>query len=403
MTRRQRFVSNLLLLVFGTLLGILVLELLARLLITARRPGKSGEQAIYTQFDPLLGWRNRPGSSVTYNRPEFQTTVEINRLGFRDLERSVEKPAGRQRIVVLGDSFVEAYAVERDEGLSRRMEMLANREGCLVDVMNAGVHGYSIDQEFLWYRDEGQALAADIVVMAVYYNDILHTTRDNYWGSLKPVLETRGSELVPINTPIPSPKPSTPSNAIPTRPAPRIEGSALKHLVGERLLTGAPRFYARLAGLGLVDPFEPRTVADELRVFKTRGLLSDIEVAWTRTEEIVRAFAGTVRARAATPVVAYVPVRFEVVDADWDLTQLTYSMNPQAWDRSLVARRLEAVAERASVPFLNFTEPLRSATGGLKGSPYFRYDGHWNAFGNDVAAKAAVEFLRSRSLLACER
>jgi hypothetical protein len=403
MTRRQRLVGNLLLLGFGTFVGLVILEIAARFVISRRPPGKSGEQAVYTQFDPVLGWRNRPGTSVTYNRREYQTKVEINRLGFRDIERSVEKPAGRKRIVILGDSFVEAYAVERDEGISRRIEMLANQDGCPVDVVNAGVHGYSIDQEYLWFKGEGEPLGADIVMMAVYYNDILITTRNNYWGSLKPILEIRGGELVPVNTPIPGPKPSAPVAVGPARPAASIEGSALKQLLVERLLSGAPRFYAWLAGLGFVDAYEPQAVADELRVFKTRGLLSDIEAAWVRTEEIVSAFAAVARARHATPVVVYIPARFEVVDADWDLTQLTYSINPQAWDRALVARRLQGIADHASIPFLSFSDSLRSATGGLKGSPYFQYDGHWNAFGNDVAAKAAVEFLRSRSLLTCGR
>src|SRR6186713_2448947 len=133
--------GNLLLAILSFLLGLTVLEVGARIVLWSRPPGKSGEQAVYTKFDPVLGWRNKPGASVVYNRREYRTTVTINALGFRDVERSLAKPADRPRVLVLGDSFIEAYGVELEESLTRRLEAVAGEAGCLVDVMNAGVHG----------------------------------------------------------------------------------------------------------------------------------------------------------------------------------------------------------------------------------------------------------------------
>jgi len=401
MTRTKRLFANLCLLTLGTVIGLVFLEIAARVLVSTRRPGKSGEQALYSDFDPVLGWRNRPGATVAYNRREYRTKVEINRLGFRDVERSVTKPPGKQRIVVLGDSFVEAYAVERDEGLTRRIEMLANEQGCPADVVNAGVHGYSIDQNFLWFERESEPLAPDVVLLAVYYNDLLYTIRENYWGSLKPVLETREGRLRPVNTPLPAPPPSTSEPRATPRPPRPIEGSALRGLLRERILVGAPRLYQRLGEFGLVPPYQPEAVSDELRVFKTRGLLGDIDAAWQRTAEIVEAFGKTARGRQTAPVLAYIPARFEVVDTDWELTQLTHALNPAAWDRNLVAQKLAGMAAASGIPFMNFAADLRRSSGGLKGSPYFQYDGHWNALGNDIAAKTAVAFLRKQGLLTC--
>ena len=244
--RVKSLAANLTLLAIATAVGLLGLEIAARFIVTARPPGRSGEQAAYTAFDPILGWRNRPGASVTYNRREYRTQVKINSLGFRDVERSPKKATGSHRVLVMGDSFIEAYAVERDKGITRRAEDLAASEGCPTEVVNAGVHGYSIDQEYLWYRQEGHALGADIVVMAVYYNDILQTMRPSYWGSPVPVLELREGELTPVNTPLRPPPPSPPVVSQ-RRP---IEGSALQFLLLERLITGAPKFYAKLASSG---------------------------------------------------------------------------------------------------------------------------------------------------------
>ncbi len=402
MNRAQRLAGTLLLLSAGTAAGLFALELAARVYYSGLRPGGAGELALYTINDPVLGWRNKPGASLTFNRREYKTSVLINSLGFRDVERSVTKPPGGTRILVLGDSFVEAYAVERDEGVTRRIEAIANENGCPADVVNAGVHAYTIDQEFLWYERESAPLTPDVVVMAVYYNDILNTLRERYWGSPKPVLDIRGRDLVPVNTPLPLPK-ADDAGVANSGPAarPRV-GSALRYFVIERLLSGAPRFYARLAARGWVGAYESETVPEEMLVYKTvRRQLEDVDRAWERTRDILAAFSKTARARNATPVIAYVPARFEVIDADWDMTNLKYSMNPSAWDRRGVAKRLAALSSEAGIPFLNLTDDLKASVGWLSGSPYFQYDGHWNALGNDVAARSTVDFLRKNSLLRC--
>lgn len=388
---------NFVLLAAATAAGVGILEVAARVIVTGRPPGRSGEQAAYTDFDPLLGWRNRPGSSVTYNRREYKTRVEINSLGFRDIERSPTKKPGTRRVLVMGDSFIEAYAVERDKGITRRAEGSAISAGCAVEVINAGVHGYSIDQEYLWYRQDGRALDADVVVMAVYYNDIVQTVRTRYWGSPTPLLEVRDGELTPVNTPLEPPLPKAP--VAPTKR--RIEGSALKFLVLERLITGAPKFYAQLARSGLVAPYEPDSLPGELRVYKKRGQLAEVRAAWARTGQILDAFADAVRADGATPVIAHIPASFEVVDEDWDHTLMNYGLLPDGWDRSLVRDRLRELSQNSRSHFLDFTDELRASVGGWSGAPYFRHDGHWNDLGNDVAGQALASFLRRNLLLRC--
>ena len=397
MRRLSPLAANLLVLATTTAVCLAVLEIGARMVLSIRPPGRSGEQAAYTAFDSTLGWRNKPGATVTYNRREYKTKIAINSLGFRDVERSVVKPVGSHRVLVMGDSFIEAYAVEQDKAITRRAEETATSEGCPTEVINAGVHGYAIDQEYLWYRREGFALRADIVVMAIYYNDIVQTVRTRYWGSPTPLLEMRDGELTTVNTPL-TPPPPTPPAAPARRPR---DGSALKYLVLERLITGAPKLYSQMAKSGLVAPYEPETVPDELRVYKTRGQLDEVRSAWERTSEIIHAFSDAVRAEHAIPVIAYIPASFEVVDGDWDLTLMKYGLQSAAWDRTLVRSRLDGFATQNRSLFLDFTEELREATGGWNGTPYFQHDGHWNDLGNEIAGRALVSFLRRHLLLRC--
>lgn len=399
MNRIRRVVGNLGLASVSVALVLGVLELAARWILSSRPPGKSGEQAVYTLFDPVLGWRNKPGAAVKYNRREYQTEVVINSLGFRDIERAVTRLVDRPRILVLGDSFVEGYSVERDETLTRRLEILAAEAKCPMDVVNAGVHGYSTDQEALWYTREGERLRADVVMIAVYYNDIIFLERSNYSGSPKPMVEVHDGVLTPLNTPLSEPPNS---RALPSPSAPRpIVGSALKTLLLERLFVGAPRWHARLAKWGLLDAYDPDAVPDELRVYKTRGRLAEVEAAWRRADSILDSLARTIRERGAKPVMVYIPARFEVSPRAMELTLLRYGLDATAWDESRVRTRLGGIAASMGFAFLDLTPALHASISLTRGEPYFPLDGHLNRLGHDTAAQALLPFVRQNGLVEC--
>lgn len=393
--------GNLLLLLVSVLIGIGLLEFGARIVITRRPVVTTGEQAVYSQSDPLLGWRNRPKTSVRYSRREYSTEVAFNSLGFRDVERSVAKPPGFGRVLALGDSFIEGYTVELEQSVTRRAEAISLSEGCRLEFLNAGVHGYSTDQEALWFVRDAPPLAADIVIVFAYYNDILHNTRGNYWGSPKPITKVVDGQIVPINLPLPEPSRGGESLGVQTKAPPPIQGLALKGLVMERMIMGTPSLHNWLARAGLVDPYTPDGIPDELRAYKARGHLVEFDAAWESTSAILLALGNTIRARHAVPVLVHIPARFEVSDRDWNLTAIRYGIDPKAWDRGLVSKRLEGIASSGGWAFLDLTVALKSAESLFGGEPYFRYDGHWNRLGHDVVARTVVNFLRERSLLPC--
>ena len=157
--KMRPWAGNLLLLSVSLVIGLGFLEVAARIVIARRPIVTTGEQAVYSQSDPLLGWRNRPNTAVRYGRREYSTGVSFNSLGFRDVPRSVTKPAGFGRVLALGDSFIEGYAVELEESVTRRAEAISLAQGCQLEFVNAGVHGYSTDQEALWFVRDGAALA----------------------------------------------------------------------------------------------------------------------------------------------------------------------------------------------------------------------------------------------------
>jgi len=117
-----------------------------------------------TQFEPQLyepnrelGWKLRPGASGVVIAEDRQT-VRINSHGFRDRERSYDKPEETFRIAVMGNSWTEALQVPLERTYPALLESDLQKNGCFngkrVEVLNFGVAGYSTGQELLTLQQE---------------------------------------------------------------------------------------------------------------------------------------------------------------------------------------------------------------------------------------------------------
>jgi len=120
---------------------------------------------------PLLGWTLAAGSRYTTYAPE-PVVVSYNSEGWRDIE-----PDGRLdadlRVAILGDSFVEAYSVERDESVSSRLGALIKTSGRDGEVFNFGVGGYGTLQEYLVYQQIASTYRPQLVLLGFYLgNDV---------------------------------------------------------------------------------------------------------------------------------------------------------------------------------------------------------------------------------------
>jgi hypothetical protein len=260
-----------------------------------------------------------------------------------------------------------------------------------VEVLNGGTAGYSTDQEYLFYQQEGARYAPAVVLLFFYYNDVVLNTTDSYYGRLKPRLEMRGDWVVSLNLPLPEPAPR-PAEEAPARRAPR--GSALLGWVKERLQRGAPRAYNRLARVGLWDPIVPEEPGEEMRVYKT-GPTPKIDGAWQLTCGIIGALRYEVETRGARLLLVHVPNKMEVSDRDRELTRLAYGMDGAGWDPSLVLQRLQQCGQREGLAVLDLVPALRRASE-TAGDPYFTFDPHWNDIGHQATAQAVAADLRAR-------
>jgi lysophospholipase L1-like esterase len=374
--------ANLVLAVVSLVLTLGMVEAGMRL---ALRHADESVSTQYTEADPVRGWRHRAGAQGRFG----QAGYVINSRGLRDVEHAAAPAPGETRVLLLGDSFTEGFSVALEDGVARALERDLRREGCAAEVVNGGTVGYSTDQEYLFYRDEGVSYAPRVVVLLFYYNDILYNARGAVPGGVpKPLFTFTGGQARVKNYPLP-PAPAARKD----RP---WRGSVALTFFRERLRDGAPRMYDALARLRFWSPIRPGDVPLEMQVYD-RQPPEPVVQAWLQTEHLLSLLQREVAAHGAQLVVAYIPSKMEVSRRDWELTRRRYRIDESFWDRGLVARRLQEAGQRLGVPVLDLTDALWAE----QGRAYFAQGGHWNARGHAVAAEEIARFLQDTKRLGC--
>lgn len=167
---RGRRVLTLLLPLFGLSLGCLLAEASLRLL---KPPQAAITRApcIY-EMDDILGFRFQPGATGWMQKNfEINNFVQINSLGFHDIEHPWAAP-NRRRILVVGDSFTAGLEVDRSllwtQVLQRELASLGYTK---LDVINLGIDGTGTDIHLRLIERYLAQFQPELVILAFYKND----------------------------------------------------------------------------------------------------------------------------------------------------------------------------------------------------------------------------------------
>ncbi len=175
--RRGLFLRNLLLSAVTTTLFFLGLETVLR--VAELAPTRT------LAYPDLESWERFPGpfrpgqEFVDRFKPDLAHGVRINSLGFRGPEIPAAKREGTYRILCLGDSYVFGDYVEDDETFPAALERTLRRAhpGRSIEVVNAGVNGYTITDETAFALEKGFSLDPDALVVVFVLNDLADMTR----------------------------------------------------------------------------------------------------------------------------------------------------------------------------------------------------------------------------------
>lgn len=300
-----------------------------------------GGGGLYYTFDvhhPTRGWAVRPG---LVDVPAFgDKRVSSNALGLRGRREYVlPKPAGVQRVLVLGDSFTFGDEVGDDETYCHFLQAALPAE---VEVLNLGVHGYGHDQMLLYLQEVGARYQPDVVLLGFVAQDMernLLAFRD----FAKPHFSLGKAGVRLHGTPVPTP---------------------------EQVIAGEWR---------------------QMKLFDLFAMLSD-RWAWrsgansarmeTLTVALLDELRRTIEALGARPAYAYLPVYGEIDRADLTMTRSERFLLSYCRERGIQSLYLQRFF-------------LRARRAGAELKTY----GHWSALEHRLAAEGMRAYLIEKGLV----
>jgi lysophospholipase L1-like esterase len=378
---------------FGLVLPLIGLELTLRF-FGPTLPGRYSI-GISQVAHPIYGRFQVPSSTGWYRTDEFVSRVQFNALGLRDWEIAPVKPEGERRILVLGDSFVQGAEVNIEDTLTTHLQSRIRAAGHRARVINAGVAGFSTDQQLLLLRNLGWALAPDIVILVFYIGNDVPENSVELTDFVKPYFTLDAQGVLQ-----PHPFEAREDSGAEEVTAWIRRQSQLAGMID----TGVVPKLRTLPGMAKV-PSVDHEVVGPITVGAGPGgsdvyraeMSSSWRHAWAVTDALIHELAEESRQHSIPLVLVIAPSKWEVHTEDWELLLRQNNLPNDGWDLDAPARRIAAMSEREGVPFISPLAVLRESARSKR--YYFRQDVHWTAAGHRAVADVLADGLLDSRLV----
>lgn len=312
-------------------------------------------------------------AGITRFLPQFGHEVSFNSAGMRDREHALAKRDGDYRILVMGDSFMEAFQVPFEASLPARLEQtLAVSTGRTIEVINAGVSGWGTDDELRYFSEYGRTYRPDLVVVAMtLHNDFSDNLRQT-WHT-----EREGKLVEQERAPIP--------------------WLTYQRLTAQAYIATRLQMYqlwrkARHRG-------EMKQMGQQLRSHVET--LFDVPLGETTgrgvrlTELLLARLDSVVRAEGGRLAVVLLPLEVQLSDTIFSTFAASRSDRATSIAFDQPQRQLHQITSRLGIPVVDLLPSFRAWTASGGERLFVERDGHWNARGHrlatDVVAAALVE------------
>ena len=383
----KKIIINSILLLGSILLSLFLLELTVRVLLPPPLDGSSNPA---DTCSAMTGWQGKPHYQTTVVTEDYIHDLTLNSQGMHDTEHTQIKPDDKFRILLIGDSFVQAVQVAEPETSHQRLEDWLNRQvgADKIEVISGGVGGWGTGQQLLYYRADGRTYQPDLVLLMFYMgNDI----KDNLPG--------RGVTVEGYNCY--TPYFVRPDNQLDTSPwffAPGLTPTTMQSGTSWKLLNNilgrlyqSSRLYAQL---------EPLLSTPQLKASLLDFYLDENETfryALGMTISLVNQFEHEVEADGAQFGVILIPP-FSLLD----FSQLSPAERETIYQEIPGMRRAEEIPPPNEMLDDKFNAldlivldlfPAFAKVDPTGQSLYFEDDKHWNQAGNQLAGETIGEWL----------
>jgi len=130
---------------------------------------------------------------------KFNTYAQFNSYGMRGRNYTLNKNNDVFRVLLLGDSYMEALQVDYEDSFTNLFELaLENNLKKNVEVINAAVSGWGTAEQLYYLKHYGYKFKPDLVLIAMtLHNDIFDNLRENYYYIDNKILKEKQIDEIP--------------------------------------------------------------------------------------------------------------------------------------------------------------------------------------------------------------
>ena len=319
-----------------------------------------------------------PGLVAYFRR--YGVSVSFNSVGMRDREHTVKKPEGVFRVLVLGDSFMEAHQVPFEASFPSLVEReLDQRAVRPVEVVNASVSGWGTDHELKYLTRYGMQWKPDLILVAMtLHNDISDNLRQEFHT-------IRNGALV--------------EQALADKTLLRYELLQLKAFLATK--SHAYQLLLRVRKAREVD-----NAASQLRSHVVELFRSPADEQISKGLELTALLLERMQALASSEhgrvVVVLLPLEVQISDERFAEFARSARGSPAGLEIDRPQRVTKQIANRLGVAVIDLLPGFRDWTARRGSALYLESDGHWNERGHKLAAGIVARELVNRHLLGSE-
>ena len=317
------------------------------------------------RYGLVMHWPN-----ITRHLPQFGHDVSFNADGMRDRQHQLEKPAGTYRVLVLGDSFMEALQVPFETSLPSLVERgLAERTGRPVEVINGATSGWGTDDQLRYYTEYAAKYKPDLILVAMtLHNDISDNLRED-WHRMQD-----GALVVQAREP---------------KSFWEYKKVQLKAFI-------ATRFQTYTLWRKVRHRREMRDTGQQLNRHIVELFHEPPAEHIARGYDMTEQLLGKLQAVAGPETrlaLLLLPLQVQLTDSAFADFVRRADVPPGSMPMDRPQRLLTESAGRLGIPVIDLLPGFRAWTAAGREALYIDWDGHWYPAGHQLAADVAVEGL----------
>lgn len=344
------------------------------------------------------GWGTNTNTTLRYwMEGVYDNEIVYNSLGFRGPEIAYEKPADVYRIMLIGDSFIEAREVDyADTVYARLADLLADAhavDGKRFEVFGIGATGWGTVQAYLYYHHEGYRFKPDLIVHFFVINDVADNHPQHFYRdrNIDFIVDQDHIQLVVDGKAPEEQRVSTGQRWLNALPAVLAQTNTAAFI---RRVIAPPRESIALAGnLSNTHP--------QNYIFVRYPEIDGYPEGWRRTAHAYQIWTREAAANNAQFMVVAVDISVERI------TEIsTYYSDEQGnwvWDVDLPYTRLAEILAPLQVELIltrdDYAQYARATGQRPFDALFFPQDGHWNAQGHHITAQLLADTLRKQGIL----